>query len=465
MGLTPDETWSVDPAPPPPAPPLLLRALDSAELSGGVDAGRIDDALIFVRAGVSAPAKGTSALTRLASVTWVVEAIDYQDQGSPAPWLGDLGAEWDVPHPTFDLAQPLVGAAPAMIGGVVRPGEGPDFFHIPDGTAKYRVSVLTTDPDSRMADRLYLYDEAGRLVGEWTLPWSAAGMSIELRPSDFEDALGLYVGIGPAEDATEKHPEESYVLQIEPIAWDTSSDEPPSPSGGSDPEPDTPVGAPVLVPGPGPQGEAVGGSRGPAMPEDPAPPADIAAESVTIPQGATPGPLPALEAAPFGGVFASGDPLPVLGDDRGASVDLTLIDLPAGSSSIGSEEEATGPIEAEHGMVEVADDGRLPHVAASLPRAPADPEALDRVIDILASQDAAPIEGEVVAIAAAAPCSGGEKDVQERRRALPAAIGLATALAVTMALPDLVPQRYEFRPSGRLPAWLRRLLGLPPRRP
>jgi hypothetical protein len=278
-------------------------------------------------------------------------------------------------------------------------------------------------------------------------------MLVELRASDNQDGHGFFVGVGPAADGLDTHAEESYVIQIEPIPWSPPAEAPPAVPGRQDPPGRTSPGGPAD--GAPTQAPAATGGNASASITGREPPAPSSAAPLPLPAPGT-GPLPARVSAPFGGVLATGDPLPTVGDDEGAQIDLPLVDLPLAPAP-GELTEAVPPVEVPQGLIQVAEDGQLPLLAAAHPRAPIEGPPLEETLAVLDE-----VQAGAPACAAIVPNEAPKSQERETpRRGLPVALGLVTALAVTLTLPGFAPRPTFGRSRRSLKARLWRWLGWP----
>jgi hypothetical protein len=428
------------PAKSPPPPILLGRPVELTNILGD---GQIGQALVTATpaARILAPPPPTKPAAR-AGFTWIVNQVDYGLLTPPAidgELPPALEAAW--PHDTFGEAQPIVATRPVVIGGAIQPGEAADFYRIPLDEPHLRIGFQPGDPASVMADRFVLYDESGRIVGEWTMPPNGDGMTVELIGTDDRPGHEVYIEIGPGGTGESSQTGESYVLLVEPAS--------PGSSG-------TPDG---LEPAQPPQGgdDTLTGQTPPAAPEPAgeAPASESTAlaapELVEIGQGGA-GPLPLLAAAPFGGVLAGE---PVL-DAAGAETpvfDLALAGLladPAEGPRTQTDEPG-GPLRAAS-----AEDA-LPLLAAALARPGPDRSA--------PAGTPAPTEGTLLVgdqVAVTAPRDAARdaprRTALVRRTILPVGLGVLATLATTFHL--AAPAAYSGDPRHRrpLPDWLRRWL-------
>jgi hypothetical protein len=440
--------------PPDGAPPVAIEPSDWTMEPPRLAATKVGEPLILVNPAIQRmPLLLPPGLDRTDS-TWIIERTDLQGRSPDAvfPFWHNYIEEVSHPHPSMGAAQRIDASMPVMIGGTVAEGDVADFFHIPGNSAAIRVVITSADAFSNRADRLYIFDEWGRMVGDWTMPSSAGGLAVDLLASDNREGHGLFVGVGPAEEAPRSGSEESYIIQIVPLGQATSPEPTPTNPGGARPA------QPGATHEPGPVRAAAaqpmtGGNHSTTSRTATSVPARDDSPAPLVPQGTVAGPLPTRETAPFGGVLASGDPHPALGSDQGAQVELTLVDLGVIelTSKDGADEvtEPSWPIDPD-GLVDVIEDGQLPLVTATRSRAPLEDALFDEVL-VEGEGDGVPVELMTPVVRLDPSC----EEPGSRRRAFPVALGLVTALAMTLTLPDLAPLRNEARSRRRLPLWLR----------
>lgn len=342
-------------------------------------------------------------------------------------------------HSTLDQAQAVAARGPILIRGSIGPGELPDYYRLAMESGPLRIGFHANDPALRLADRLSIYDESGRLVGDWTLPADAEGMTVELTGTDDERGHEIYVGVGSVQGNEVDGRVESYQLLIEPAARLATPLELPA---GVPYEPKVPVE---------PDHSSFSESTTPsAMASPETPPAELAL-SLIVPMGLLSngdlGPLPLLAAAPLGGALSQDTTLSVDLAER-SQIDLALSESPVDSPALLVDAE---PLSSDL-LARVSQEGGLPLLASTRARSRwCEAPVLTEGNDL---GEVSPLPGETLADArdqTARPSVG-------RRAIFPLSLGMLATLATTFQLGDGGGNGRRREVGRALPRWLRRWL-------
>lgn len=262
-----------------------------------------------------------------------------------------------------------------MIGSVGQ-GEGPDYYAIRPGPHGLQLRFTAFDPANDLADLLMIFDAYEGLVVSCLVSDAENTVTIDIRSlGDLADRE-LIVRVGPDRSSSGSG-QELYALTFLPIASSagsdlglTGNDHTPTEYAAQTPAKSTPDPGPARL---GSRWDALPVSWEPSTAEPPQFTASIgttgsSTEARSVPETRDDtvfGPLPALAAAPFGGILRYGDAATLIGRHEAAVIDLGLIDL------MSAEDELQGRagIDDETEVLSGDEAGAsLPIVAATHPR-------------------------------------------------------------------------------------------------
>ncbi len=347
--------------------------------------------------------------------SWTVARVSIKGQPVSTDGL-KVEAEPARPPTGPGPVQKLPDIPTAQVVGGLAAGDRVQVFRVPvrPETQSIRVDVQVPEAASGWG-KLWLMDEAGRVVGSWDLPGPGGSLSVELNPSG-RGASGSTLLVGISRGDSGSDPTGPFLLQIG--RQDAAIED----------VPESPQGSPLLslpLTVPGTDTLAASPAQVEGLGNDPG----------------TAGPLPTRSAGPAAGVLADGHPTFAVGRNDAAILDLALLGLSAEAP------EADRPA-APEGLVQLRSPDGVPLLgAATPPRLP---------IAIRADPPRAPSPPRP-ATPAPDRLPDGPRRIAQRPAKRPASveIGLiATAgLAFGFLLPDLVaaftpaPPR---RPSPRV---------------
>jgi hypothetical protein len=358
---------------------------------------------------------------------WEVGEVGFHDDLPFA--LPPLAPEPEVLHDTPATATPIDPDAAGAVGGVLGPAERVDYYKLEAREHGYRLAFGNLGPGGKGGQRIWLLDGHGRMLTSLVMPSGKGVVTVDVRRLQ-PPGEPLYIGIAHDDAATGLAEVTPYWVLVEAVGR--------SGDGAGAVRSDFDGG--VTAGGPG------RGQGAPARPSGasslPGAVAAGASEAVIAgaPLGLATGPLPRLATGLGRGLLAPAFSLAALGPDEGPALDVPAQAFDAEAE--GGDRLAHGSARPDPGPLIALGGSRLPLLAAASLGTPAAPFPT------------APEAGGRARAEAAVPTELAEARDDERRaaRRLPAGLGLATVLAVSLILPDFAASR----PGG----FLRRRLGL-----
>jgi hypothetical protein len=360
---------------------------------------------------------------------WEVGAVEVFDD---LPFtLPPLQFEPEGPHGTWESASPIDLDGGGAIGGAIGPAEQVDFYKLEGGDALYRLAFGNREADAKGGHLIWLLDGRGRMLTSLVMPAGKSVITVDMR---FLQTPGEPLYIGIARDATQGMAEVApYWVFVEPVGRSAEG----TTAGGAGAAGGDPL-AFGAERGQGGASRTSGASRsGVAM--------AVAASEAAITGGTTglaTGPLPRLATGMGRGLFAPAFQLGLVDPDEGPAIDLPAQAIGAGADGRAGTGSGDGET-ADPGPVVALPGSRLPLLAAAHLGVPEVPTRLivpDGGVRSEGGAEAAPAE------------LAADRAEPRRFRRLPAGLGLATVLAVSLVLPDFAATRPGM--------FLRRRLGL-----
>lgn len=403
-------------------------------LAWGGDSGlAVDYQLPDEPAGVGSPGPVPGALPEEGGPTvvgpigaWEIDAIEWYDD---LPFeLPPMGAESTQPDDSLATAMPIVTTGPVALVGTLSPADQVDYYKIDGKEVVYQLAFGNAQASARGGQRIILLDRHGRSLHSLVMPSGKGVLALDLRQIQ-APGEPLYIGIaregdGGAAAGSEGAAAETYWMFVRTPARESGGD------GSSWYD----FAAEFAGQDSGRVGEA---SESSSDTETETVEVTVAAEElVTVPNavGLPTGPLPRLAAGFNRGLLAPSFDVGWVSPAEGLALDLPAQAL-EGDSLAAESGVDPGPLVAVRGA-------RSPLLAAaylSPPSPPSIPSEVDAGGGGASEVAADPVDVEA------------EVEAKPSRR-LPAGLGLATVLAVSLLLPDFM----AIRPV----ATLRRRLGL-----
>jgi hypothetical protein len=379
-------------------------------------------------------------------------AIFVEPPASPLEgWsLGEVtvtgpGSLVDVPPAMSELSPPAVTpvifplpqSGKIDFSGTLGPSEQLQIFPMPIApeTVAVRVEIQVPETSSSLAERLWILNGSGNVVGHWPIPGPGGTLKVTVHAADQRSVEGLIVGIS-RDDLGPETPTpgaSNYRLQIDRETLLSTYPESPTPADPDQVEADKDADEEREPSGPN--------RNGPDSNFSPPPGVGRTAWA----------PLPFLAGGPSAGVLADGRTTTRVGQLEGTVVDLKLIDLAHKTLPDSDQEEFLPDLEP------VRKAGGLPLLAMSRP-------------SVLAmSTDAASVVGPVAIVSPVAPEIEAEPSstvhdaplertgASARRPPLILGFSLAAALTFGLLLPDLVSTLTPITPRRPRPFSLRNL--------
>ncbi|MDB5352248.1 MAG: hypothetical protein JWN86_3495 [Planctomycetota bacterium] len=372
---------------------------------------------------------------------WTISSAEVRTGTTSSLGLGAASLPVAAPDPPR-VIQRLPDQPQHEVASSLASEEAMRLYGVPLHSATRSVRIDLSVPataDPSVAERLWLIDGTGAVVGHWPLPEPGAGVSIQLDAADAfaEDQANLFVGISrDGIAASEIAPPAPFLLVI-------GREDGPSP---------------IPVPAPSRRDAALDlvltvGPLGMPSPPVAAPPPQtaptMAEMSLGLGQEAS-GPLPMRSAGPSAGVLADGQSIPRIGPLDGTVVDLTLIDIPT---------EPVPPPPPEPSSIDGLAPIRSPGGFPLLGSASSQLLAESATPSLFLTGDAPGVDDEAESDDLPSPITGPpDSDTRPGRRRPTAAItlGVATAITFGLLLPDLATRFAPEFPRRPLPWGLRK---------
>lgn len=450
-----------------------VRERSTRQLRAGLavraDLERLERRLLLDASGASyriaqtvAPAQvqATAGFTYATSPTWrmsdSLEAGGAQTTNSSDASAGPVLVETTNLHDQLETAQPIPDVPVARLSGALSATDHLDLYRIPTdpNTLSLQVTVTATLPSYTLPGRIWLLDEAGRIIGDWAIPPGTHSITVTLRSVAPPGDRSLVFGIshGDASNSDPSAPPQHYEVTVT--------------------RENGPAGLPNPVPGPivplPPGGLA---ARTATSVTEPGLATTVAPGSVGIDVSLVPtGPLPTRSAGPSGGRFADGDPVPPIDRFDAALVDLKLIELlPPGPAQAAAQvdrapvDQARAQLSELPSLVALPAAGGFPLLAANLSSELQLAAPSVAILPLLQSEGAGCNPGEPAAGSPRTPLAPEDADPADERGRVastqrgPILVGLnvAAALAFGLLLPDLVAALQSVTPRRDLPEILR----------
>ena len=338
------------------------------------------------------------------------------------------GALANVPPAMSALSPPdalatvfsLPGLGAIQFSGTIAPNERLQIFTVPVPVQISTIHVQISVPETATAtaERLWLLDGTGEVLGHWPIPGPGGNLSVTLDVNGPGANAGLIVGISRDDLGDQASPPFAgdYDLGIDRLPKTTMApafDVMPQPSSSSQSEFALPYTTSASPLGVGPSAS---------------------------------GPLPSRSSGPSAGVLADGALVPQVARNDGLVIDLTLIDLYGAGTLEGPEVQSPAPFEAMRSA------GGFPLLAAVRP--PEMPAADDVTLLVstvrLVRKPTPPAESPASSVVEESPSN-------RRRPVLGVGFTMAAALTFGLLLPDLVARFTPASPRRVLPSWRRKL--------
>lgn len=352
-----------------------------------------------------------------------------------------------------------------MIGSIGA-GEGGDYYSIRPGAHGFRLKLTAFDASTNLADLLSVFDQYDGLVISCSVSETENSITIDIRSDGGFHEREVIIRIGPEKSAKSAGLEQ-YAFTFLPNAPSGDGSDFGSTTGGGGYSPGT--GSSDEEPSrasPDP-GKSWGGSGWSNLPSpwgsNDGESSQVDATTINVDSAGDGlalgsvalGPIPALSAAPFGGILGFGDAASMLGRHEAAVIDLHLIDLPATGEGTVMGLALEGMSRGRDGL----DGGSaLPVIAATHPRVSIDllpgdaprPEAIPGLD--LTGGDAALAASTVEGLSAvrAEDEAAPPENVSPPQRVLRWTVaGLTALMAAHLLLPDLGVLLPLMRPRQR----------------